>query len=217
MKVIGLTGGIASGKSTAARILGDLGASVIDADQLARDAVQPGTAALAAIVAAFGAEVLQADGDLDRVVLGKRVFASPEARRTLEMIVHPEIRRLARLKLQALKESGAQVVFYMAPLLIEAGADTFCDEIWVIDVDESTQLHRTTARDSLSAVEARQRTAAQMPLAEKAGRADVVIENRGTTEDLAEQLKCLWEEENRIRRSGRNRGMSEYTGRRLGL
>lgn len=216
MKVIGLTGGIASGKSTAARILGDLGASVIDADQLARDAVQPGTAALAAIVAAFGSEVLQADGDLDRVVLGKRVFASSEARTALEKIVHPEVRRLARLKLQALKESGAQVVFYMAPLLIEAGADTLCDEIWVIDVDESTQLHRTTARDGLSAEEARQRTAAQMPLAEKAGRADLVIDNRGTTGELAEQLKRLWEEENRIRRSGRNRGTSGYTGRRPG-
>ena len=217
MKVIGLTGGIASGKSTAARLLRDLGAPVIDADQLARDAVQPGSEALATIVAAFGAEVLQAGGALDRVVLGKRVFASSEARSALEIIVHPEVRRLALLELKALKESGAQVVFYMAPLLIEAGADTLCDEIWVVDVDESTQLQRTTARDGMSIEEARQRTAAQMPLAEKAGRADVVIDNRGTTEDLAEQLKCLWEEVNRIRRSGRNRGMSEYTGRRLGL
>ena len=195
MKVIGLTGGIASGKSTAARILGDLGAPVIDADQLARDAVQPGSEALASIVAAFGAEVLQTNGNLDREFLGKRVFASPEARSTLEMIIHPEIRRLARLKLQALKESGAQVVFYMAPLLIEAGADTLCDEIWVVDIDEATQLQRVTARDGMSIEEARQRTAAQMPLAEKAGRADVVIDNRGTAEDLAERLKKLWEVE----------------------
>ena len=195
MKVIGLTGGIASGKSTAARLLGELGAPVIDADQLARDAVRSGTEALAAIVAAFGDEVLQPDGALDREALGKRVFADPEARRALEWIVHPEVRRLARLKLQVLEESGARVVFYMAPLLIEAGADTLCDEIWIVDVDEETQLQRATARDGMSCEEARQRTAAQMPLAEKARRGDVVIDNRGTVEELAERLKRLWEEE----------------------
>ena len=195
VKVIGLTGGIASGKSTAARLLGELGAPIIDADQLARDAVRPGTEALAAIVAAFGDEVLQPDGALDREALGKRVFADSEARRALEWIVHPEVRRLARLKLQVLEESGARVVFYMAPLLIEAGADTLCDEIWVVDVDEETQLQRATARDGMSCEEARQRTAAQMPLAEKARRGDVVIDNRGTVEELAERLKRLWEEE----------------------
>jgi dephospho-CoA kinase len=195
MKVIGLTGGIASGKSTVARLLGDFGAPVIDADQLARDVVRPGTGALAAIVAAFGSEVLQADGTLDREALGKRVFRVPEARRTLEWIIHPEIRRLARLKLQVLEDSGARVVFYMAPLLIEAGADTLCDAIWVVDVDETAQLQRATSRDGMSCEEARQRIAAQMPLAEKAGRGDVVIDNRGTIEELTERLKGLWEKE----------------------
>jgi len=195
VKVIGLTGGIASGKSTAARLLDDLGAPVIDADQLARDAVRPGTEALAAIVAAFGGDVLQANGTLDREALGKLVFSNPQARRTLEWIVHPEIRRLARLKLQTLKESGARVVFYMAPLLIEAGADTLCDEIWVVGVDEATQLQRATARDGMSREEALQRMAAQMPLAEKAARGDVVIDNRGSIEELAVRLKVLWEEE----------------------
>ena len=195
MKVIGLTGGIASGKSTAARLLGDLGAPVIDADQLAREAVRPGTEALDAIVAAFGDDVLQADGSLDREALGKRVFADPEARRTLEWIVHPEVRRLTRLKLHALKESGARVVFYMAPLLIEAGADTLCDEIWVVDLDEATQLQRVTARDGMSREEARQRMKAQMPPAEKAGRGDVVIDNRGSIEKLAKRLKVLWKKE----------------------
>jgi dephospho-CoA kinase len=195
VKVIGLTGGIASGKSTAARLLGGLGAPVIDADKLARDAVRPGTEALDAIVAAFGDDVLQADGSLDREVLAKKVFAAPEARRTLEWIVHPEVRRQARLKLHALKESGARVVFYMAPLLIEAGADNLCDEIWVVDVDETTQLQRATARDGMSREEAQQRMAAQMPLAEKAARGDVIIDNRGSIEDLVERLKGLWEEE----------------------
>ena len=194
MKVIGLTGGIASGKSTAARLLGDLGAPVIDADQLAREAVRPGSDTLAAIVAAFGAEVLRDDGALDRVALGKQVFAAPDARRMLESIVHPEVRRLAQLKLQALKASGAQVVFYMAPLLIEAGADTLCDEIWVVDVDDTTQLQRASARDGMSGEEAQQRVSAQMPPAEKARRGDVVIDNRGTIEALAQRLKELWKE-----------------------
>ncbi len=192
MKVIGLTGGIASGKSTVARLLEELGAPVIDADTLAREAVLPGTDSLAAIVARFGNRMLQADGSLDRAALGRTVFALPEARKELEGIIHPEVRRLARLQLQGLKESGAPVAFYMAPLLMEAGADTLCDEIWVVDLDEASQLQRVTARDGMSPDEARQRMEAQMPLAEKAARGDVVVNNRGTVEELAAQLEELW-------------------------
>jgi dephospho-CoA kinase len=193
MKVIGLTGGIASGKSTAARLLEELGAPVIDADLLAREAVRPGSDSLGAIVARFGNRLLQADGSLDRAALGRMVFALPEARKELEGIIHPEVRRLARLALQGLKESGAPVVFYMAPLLMEAGADTLCDEIWVVDLDEASQLQRITARDGMAPDEARLRMAAQMPLAEKAARGDLVVNNRGTVEELAAQLKELWE------------------------
>lgn len=195
MKVIGLTGGIASGKSTAARLLDELGAPVIDADHLARQAVAPGTGALAEITAAFGGTALRADGTLNREELGRRVFADPEARRTLERIIHPEVRRLAKLKLEKLAQAGARVVFYMAPLLIEAGADTLCDEIWVVDVDAATQRQRAMDRDGLSAVEAQQRMSAQMPLTEKAARGDRVIDNRGTVRELSERLKALWEEE----------------------
>lgn len=202
MKVIGLTGGIASGKSTAARLLEEFGAPVVDADLLARQAVAPGSPALAAIVDAFGSGVLQADGTLDRVALGREVFALPEARATLERIVHPEVRRLARERLRKLERSGAQVVFYMAPLLIEAGADTLCDEIWVVDVDEATQEKRVMARDGLSRQEVRQRTAAQMPLAEKAIRGDVIIDNRETVAELAGCLRRLWERELEKRKSG---------------
>ncbi len=193
MRVIGLTGGIASGKSTAARLLAELGAPVIDADLLARDAVLPGTGALAAIVAAFGNRLLQKDGTLDRGALGKLVFGEPQARRTLEGIIHPEVRSLAQRRLQELEESGARIVFYMAPLLMEAGADSLCSEIWVIDLDEATQLQRVTARDGLSSQEARQRMAAQMPLAEKAARGDLVIDNRGSIEELSARLRGLWE------------------------
>ena len=202
MKVIGLTGGIASGKSTAARLLEEFGAPVIDADLLARQAVAPGSPALAAIVAAFGSGVLQADGAMDREAVGRRVFANSEARATLEGIVHPEVRRLARERLRELEESGAQVVFYMAPLLIEAGADTLCAEIWVVDVDEATQEERVMTRDGLSRAEVRQRTAAQMPLAEKALRGDVIIDNRGSVGELAGRLKRLWERELEKRKSG---------------
>ncbi len=194
MKVIGLTGGIASGKSSAARLLEEFGAAVIDADHLAREAVRPGTESLAAIVALFGQELLQADGTLDRSAVGRRIFADPEARRALEKIVHPEVRRLASQKLQSLKESGTRIAFYMAPLLMESGAGALCDEIWVVDVDEATQLQRVMARDGVTREEARQRMAAQLPLAEKAARGDLVIDNRGSLEELAARLKVTWEE-----------------------
>ncbi len=188
MKIIGLTGGIASGKSTAARLLAEQGMPVIDADLLAREAVLPGSGALSAIISLFGSRMLLPDGTLDRGALGKVVFADPEARKQLEGIIHPEVRRLAKSKLQALQESGVPVVFYMAPLLIEAGADDLCDEIWVVDLDEESQLQRIMARDGMNCREARQRIAAQMPLAEKAARGDVVIDNRGSVEELGLRL-----------------------------
>jgi dephospho-CoA kinase len=195
VKIIGLTGGIASGKSTAARILKELGATVIDADQLSREVVAPGAPALAAIADAIGPRVLNGDGSLNREVMGSIVFADPEARRTLEGIVHPAIRELARQRLDEYRAAGVLVVFYMAPLLIEAGADKLVDEIWVIDIDEAGQEARIIARDGLSREETRQRTAAQMPLADKAARGDVVIENRGSVAELEARLKALWERE----------------------
>jgi dephospho-CoA kinase len=155
---------------------------------------------LAAVVTAFGTEVLRTDGTLDRTAVGKLVFEAPQARRTLEGILHPEVRRLAHRKLQELEESGAGIVFYMAPLLLEAGADSLCSEIWVIDLDETTQLQRVTARDGMTPREAAQRMAAQMPLAEKAARGDLIIDNRGSVEELAAQLRKEWE---RVTSSGK--------------
>jgi dephospho-CoA kinase len=195
VKVIGLTGGIASGKSTAARLLEEFGATVVDADHLSREVVEPGTPALAAIIRTFGAEVVSADGTLNREALGLKVFGDPEARRILERIVHPAIRDLARRRLDDLRAAGTAVVFYMAPLLMEAGADSLCDEIWVVDLDETTQEQRLTCRDGMTREDARRRMASQMPLAEKAARGDVVIDNRGSVPELAARLKELWEEE----------------------
>lgn len=194
MRIIGLTGGIASGKSTVAAVLTACGAAVIDADQLSREAVQPGSSAFHQIIATFGSTILQSDGDLDRKALGKVVFADPAARRRLEAITHPAIRRLAEQKLAALRAAGTAVVFYMAPLLIEAGATDRVDEIWVVYVDRETQLTRLMARDGLSHEEAEQRIAAQMPMAEKASYGSVVIDNRGAPEATERQVRHLWAE-----------------------
>jgi len=194
MRVIGLTGGIASGKSTVARILERLGAVVIDADILAREAVLPGTPAHQAIVDSFGPEILLPDTSLDRKALGRIVFADPEARRRLEAITHPAIARLAEERLAEARRSDAPAVFYVAPLLIEAGATERVDDIWVVYADRETQIARLTERDGIGREEAEQRLAAQMPMEEKAAFGSAVIDNRGAPEETEQQVLALWKE-----------------------
>lgn len=194
MQVIGLTGGIASGKSTVARILERLGAVIVDADLLAREAVLPDAPAHQGIVAAFGPEILLPDATLDRKALGRIVFADPEARRRLEAITHPAIARLAEERLAAARRSGAPAVFYVAPLLIEAGATGRVDDIWVVYADRETQIARLTERDGIRREEAEQRLAAQMPMEEKAAHGSAVIDNRGAPEDTERQVVALWKE-----------------------
>lgn len=195
MRIIGLTGGIASGKSTVASLFEKLGAPVVDADQLAREVVQPGGEALEKIAEAFGRGVLNPDGTLNRAALGEIVFADPEARRTLEGITHPAIKKLAQEKLARLKEAGVETAFYVAPLLIEAGAVSRVNEVWVVYLDRETQVARLMARDGLSREAALARIASQMPMEEKKRHARVVIDNRGTLEDLEAQVKTVWREE----------------------
>lgn len=195
MRIIGLTGGIASGKSTVARILERLGAVIINADKLARETVAPGEPAYFAIVAEFGEGILNSDRTLDRQAIGKIVFADPAARRRLERITHPAIAHLAEKKLAALREAGTPVVIYMAPLLIEAGVTSRVDEVWVVYVDQETQVARLMQRDGISHTEALQRLAAQMPMTEKCAYGKVVIENRGTPEELERQVRDIWEKE----------------------
>ncbi len=192
MKVIGLTGGIASGKSEVARHLTALGAVVIDADQLARHVVQPGEQGYQAIVARFGREILQADGSLDRKALGRIVFGDPEARKALEAITHPAIARLAAQRLSRERDQGTPVVFYMAPLLFEAGLVATMDEVWVVSVSEETQLARLMARDGIDREEALRRVAAQQPLAGKVARAHVVIDNSGLPEQTTSLVEEAW-------------------------
>lgn len=195
MRIIGLTGGIASGKSMVARILEGLGGVVIDADQLARAAVAPGEAAYQAIVAEFGEGILKPDRTINRRALGKIVFADPQARRRLELITHPAIARRAEEKLAALEEAGTAVVIYMAPLLIEAGVTSRVDEVWVVYADQQTQLARLMQRDGISRAEALQRLAAQMPMEEKRLCGKIVIDNRGTPAETEQQVREIWEKE----------------------
>ncbi|MBJ6726561.1 dephospho-CoA kinase [Geomesophilobacter sediminis] len=195
MRIIGLTGGIASGKTTVARLFEELGAAVVDADQLARDVVCPGEEAYQAIVATFGDQILQGDGTLNRAALGAIVFADPAARRTLEGITHPAIAQQAQKRLAALRAAGHRIVFYVAPLLIEAGVTSRVDEVWVVYLDRETQLRRLMARDGLSREAAQQRIDSQMSMEEKRRYGKVVIDNSGDLAALKEQVLRIWREE----------------------
>jgi dephospho-CoA kinase len=195
MRIIGLTGGIASGKSSVARIMESLGAVVIDADLLAREAVAVGKPAYQSIVAEFGEGVLNPDRTINRKALGEIVFADPDARRRLERITHPAIAQLAQQRLTSLREGGVQVVVYMAPLLIEAGVTSRVDEVWVVYADSETQVERLMRRDGISREEALQRLAAQMPMEEKRKMGKVVIDNRGTPAEMEQTVRELWKRE----------------------
>jgi dephospho-CoA kinase len=195
VRVIGLTGGIATGKSSIARFFQDRGAVVIDADQLSREAVEPDSRGLAEVVAAFGKGVLAPDGRLDRKRLGTLVFSDSHKRSQLEGILHPEIKRLAEERIACAAETGHKVVLYMAPLLIEAGATDRVDEVWVVTVRPEVQLERLVLRDGISRDEAQRIIDSQMPLAEKEKFARLVIDNSGTPEETRRQLAVIWADE----------------------
>lgn len=204
MRIIGLTGGIASGKTSVATLLERLGAVVVDADRLAREIVEPGEEALAGIVAAFGDQVLNCDGTLNRAALAEIVFADQAARRTLEAITHPAIRQRAEKRLARLKEAGVETAFYMAPLLFEAGTASRVQEVWVVYLDRETQLERLMARDGLNREAALLRISSQMPMEEKKRLASIVIDNSGSRSELKAQVLRLWREEV-LKRSSREK------------
>lgn len=191
MRILGLTGGIASGKSTAAEILQRHGAALIDADVVARKVVEPGTRALAAIVEAFGPEVLQPSGDLDRMALGRRIFDDEGARAKLNAIVHPAVISDMRHQLAELEASPAPPPFVVlvVPLLFEAGMEKMVQSVWVLQVDERMQRERLMSRDSLTVSEAEARMASQWPLARKIALADQVIDNRGSRSELEHEIE----------------------------
>lgn len=189
--VVGLTGGIAAGKSAVSGLLSETGVPIIDADQLARDVVVPGSAGLQAVVEAFGAAYLTESGSLDRKALGRLVFADRDALRRLETILHPRIRRAARDRLADIRAAEAAVAVVDAALLLEMGMDRLCDRIAVVDVPEGVQLQRLMQRDGLSRSEAMQRVQAQMTRAERLARADDVIDNSGTPRALGARVDAL--------------------------
>lgn len=200
---IGLTGGIASGKSTVARMLAELGAVVVDTDKLAREVVVPGSAAVAAIRARFGPAVVDADGALQRDVLGRIVFSDQPARAWLEALLHPLIRRRAEeLAVQA-ERAGQPAVVFDVPLLFETGWDQSVDRVWTVYVSPATQRKRLADRDRLTAAEIEDRIAAQLPIGDKAGRSDVVINNEGDLNDTLHQVEVAWSEAVQTARSQR--------------
>ena len=191
--LVGLTGGIASGKSLVGAIFRELGAQIIDADQLSREVVEPGQPAYQEIVAAFGREILQPDGCLDRKKLGAQVFSDPEKRRRLESIMHPRIQVLRQARCQALADQGFDgIVIQDAALLIEVGAQNTVDRLVVVYVDEATQRERLMARDGLSEAEAQARIRSQMSLDEKARLAHYVVDNRGSPQETRRQVEAIY-------------------------
>ena len=195
MKIIGLTGGIACGKSTVSTELRALGAAIIDADALAHELSQPYQPLYNAYVQRFGREIVTADGTLDRAAIARRVFADPAVRAEVDAIAHPLIRMAAEERLRAARDENKRAAVLDVPLLFEAGWDALADETWVVALPREEQLKRLLARDkAMDEGEARARIAAQMPLAEKCARADVIIDNSGTKEEIREYIGKLWKE-----------------------
>jgi dephospho-CoA kinase len=192
VKLVGLTGGIASGKSTVATMLRELGAKIINADDLARAIVQPGKEAWKEIVAAFGTEVLRPDRAIDREKLRTTIFQDATARKRLDSITHPRIRALAQARAQELAAKGSAIVIYEAPLLFEKEAHLWLRPVILVACDDFLQRRRLKARDRLNDAEIEQHIKAQMPLSEKRALADFVIENNGDLEDLKKQVKEVW-------------------------
>ena len=190
--LVGLTGGIASGKSAVSRQLVELGAELIDADRLAREVVEPGEPAWRAVVEAFGPEVLRPDRTLDRARLGARVFRDPAARRRLERVTHPAIQARRQARLDALAARGFDgLVIQDTPLLFEVGADAHVDRVVVVYAAPDVQRARLCARDGLDEAEAARRIASQMPLADKARRAHYVIDNSDRPEATTGQVRAV--------------------------
>jgi dephospho-CoA kinase len=198
MRMVGLTGGIGSGKSTVTAMFRELGAQVIDADQVARDVAEPGTPGLEEVARRFPG-VLDPSGHLDRAALGRRVFADPAERRALEGILHPRIREEVARRTEALARAGVTVVLYDAALLIENGLHRGMDGVILVSAPEAVQRARLAARDGLDDAAITARLAAQLPLADKRAHATWVVDNGGSLDETRAQVRRIWEE---IRRSG---------------
>jgi len=192
MRVIGLTGGIASGKSLVSQQLAELGATVIDADKLGHESYRQGTGTYRAVIEAFGQDVAGADGEIDRSALGGKVFGDPDARKRLEAIVWPAIRRLAKERIEQLRGQGTQVAVLEAAVLIEADWLDIVDEVWLVLTSPEVTRQRLIERNGLTAQQADARIAAQLTNEQRRPYAEVIIENNGPLDQLHRAVNDAW-------------------------
>jgi len=193
MKVIGLTGGIGSGKSTVSQFLAELGAVILDADRVGHEAFKPDTDVWREVVAAFGRQIVTPTGDIDREKLGEIVFGNPESRARLNQIMHPRIYKMVRAQLEEYRRQGVSVVVLEAPLLIEADWTSLVDEVWVTIASESTVLRRLKERVGLSEQQSLARIHSQLSSEERVRHADVVIDTDCSLDELRTRVGELWQ------------------------
>ncbi len=193
MKVIGLTGGIGSGKSTISRFLAELGALIIDADKVGHELLKPNTEIWQQVVAAFGRQILTPGGEINRRKLGRLVFGSPRRLSLLNQLMHPEMKKAVNARLLEHRRQGASVVVLDAPLLVEAGWTELVDEVWVTIASETTVLERLEQQTGLSQAEALARIRSQLPAKELIKHADVVINTELSLNELRTKVKKLWQ------------------------
>ena len=211
MLKVGLTGGIASGKSTVSKIFASFGAKVLDADEVAREVLLPGQPAWTRVRQAFGQEFFHADGKVKRKQLRKLVFADPEKRSQLNAIVHPEVMKEINRRAEIFSSSvQTEVLLVDVPLLLEVGLANRFDKIVVVYVGESVQISRLLQRDGISEEEAKEALKVQMALSKKVEEADYVIDNSGTLEETRGQVEKVWEE---LIKLARNKRRGEWAKR----
>ncbi len=194
MKVVGLTGGIGSGKSTVSRFLAELGAVILDADKVGHEALKPDTEVWQEVVAAFGRQILTPNGNIDRKKLGEIVFGNAEALARLNQIMHPRMYALVKAQIEEYRRQGVDVVVLEAPLLIEAGWASLVDEVWVTVASESTVLNRLKQEMGLSEQQSLARIRSQLPSEERVKHADMVINTECDLDELRTKVDKLWQE-----------------------
>jgi dephospho-CoA kinase len=192
-RVLGLTGGIGSGKSTVSQYLAKLGAVIIDADKVGHEVYRPNTETWLELVKTFGNRILAEDNTIDRKKLGAIVFCNPEELERLNTIIHPQITNIIKKRIDDYRRKGISVIVLDAPVLFEANAKSLVDEVWVVVADKATVIKRAVARTGLPEEQVRSRIRSQMSNEERIKRAQVVIHNDGTVEELREKVKELWE------------------------
>ena len=193
MLVIGLTGGIGTGKSEVARLLQSLGAAVISADEVGHEAYAPNSESWHEVVDTFGKEILQPSGEIDRQKLGAIVFSDPQQLEKLNAIMHPRMARMVADRIQVLRDQGASTVVVEAALLFEAGWDSLVDEVWTTDSSVESVVERLQARNGMDEKEARRRIDSQMDPAERIERSDLVVDNSSDVSALEQTVMALWE------------------------